>query len=301
MDAPSIPLPVSGDPEIAEIVASDGYRLHVRRWRPKEETRGILVALHGIQSHAGWYDYSSRRLRDAGWDVWFLDRRGSGANADARGHVRHPDRLVNDVVQTLKGIRLGIPGLAPPADESIPIVLLGLSWGGRLAACVAARHRDLIDGLVLLYPGIHAHFRPTWTERRLLWLATVFDALEPTAPIPLDDPALFTSQPQWQEFIRTDPVTLRRATAGFYAASAALEHESQQAAGIIRTPALVMLAGRDRIIDNEAMRGWFANLASREKTLVEFAAAEHTLEFEPCRDRFIQALLAWLGTGPDHR
>ncbi len=47
--------------------------------------RGELVFIHGIQSHAGWYEYSCTRFSQAGYRVSFLDRRGAGMNAAARG------------------------------------------------------------------------------------------------------------------------------------------------------------------------------------------------------------------------
>ena len=84
------------EPSLREHVASDGYRLKYRHWAPVNP-RGIVIALHGIQSHSGWYDYSSRRLADAGFAVYFPDRRGSGLNGFQRGHAAHAMRLVNDV------------------------------------------------------------------------------------------------------------------------------------------------------------------------------------------------------------
>ena len=38
------------EPSLREHIASDGYRLKFRHWAP-ENPRGIVIALHGIQSH----------------------------------------------------------------------------------------------------------------------------------------------------------------------------------------------------------------------------------------------------------
>src|SRR5258708_6872444 len=92
-------------PQIRTYIASDGYRLHYRHWEPAAAPRAIVVALHGIQSHSGWFTYSSERLAEAGFEVCFLDRRGSGMNEPGRGHVIHYERLVNDVSQFLVEIR----------------------------------------------------------------------------------------------------------------------------------------------------------------------------------------------------
>lgn len=122
-------------PQFERILASDGYRQFARHWQPSESPRGFVVALHGIQSHSGWYEYSSGRLCEAGYDVLFLDRRGSGKNFSRRGDVPHGDRLINDVMQVLSDVRRHRDRVAPNA----PVVLLAVSWGGKLAAITAAR------------------------------------------------------------------------------------------------------------------------------------------------------------------
>lgn len=280
---------------IGESIASDGYVCRFRRWLPAGTPRGTLVALHGIQSHSGWYEFSSRRLSECGWEVRFLDRRGSGMNVDARGHARHAERLVNDVVQALEAAR------RESGDARRPVFLLGLSWGGRLATCVAGRRPDLIDGLVLPYPAIRSRFHPTWKQRFLMKLARAFDVTDRVAPIPLDDPKLFTSDPNWRQFLRDDPVALHQATSGFFLSSAALEAEAQRAAGRLSMPLLVLLAERDEIIDNAGVRRWLRGVSSRDVTVKEFAEAAHTLEFEACRKEFVATLLRWLEKVTDSR
>ncbi|MCH8830493.1 MAG: alpha/beta fold hydrolase, partial [Planctomycetes bacterium] len=155
--------------EIREFTASDGYRLRYRFYRPQgsETPRGFVVALHGIQSHAGWYEHSSRRLADAGYEIIFLDRRGSGLNEEDRGHAPHVDRLVNDVVQLLSAVRHRRDRQAPSA----PIILSAVSWGGKLAAVVCARRPELVDALALITPGICARVRPRWDQRLRLRIA----------------------------------------------------------------------------------------------------------------------------------
>ena len=60
-------------PHIERYLASDGYPLHLRHWVPSTTPQGYVVAMHGIQSHSGWYEFSSQRLREAGFDVRFLE------------------------------------------------------------------------------------------------------------------------------------------------------------------------------------------------------------------------------------
>jgi alpha-beta hydrolase superfamily lysophospholipase len=277
-------------PQIEHIVASDGYRLSARHWLPNQRPRGFVVALHGIQSHGGWYEYSCQRMCDAGYDVLFVDRRGSGMNAARRGDAPHGDRLINDVLQVLAEVRRR----RDQVDSRIPVVLLAVSWGGKLATVTAARRPELVDALALLYPGLCSRVQPTAVQRARLSLARALDIRHKRIEIPLNDPALFTSEPRWQEFIRLDPLALREVTSGFLLAHQDLTRESLAAAASIHCPTLLLLAGRDRIIDNAATKDWARRLGTRELTLHEYTDAQHTLEFEPRPENFVADLLAWL-------
>lgn len=283
--------PISGDSKgVSRIhTVSDGTGLHCLHF-PASEPRAYVVGLNGIQSHAGWYERSSTLLAEAGFDVRLVDRRGSGRSGGLRGHTPHWERLVNDVVSVLRTTRWERDSDLPGA----PIVLMGISWGGKLAAAVVAQRPELIDGLALLYPGICSRIGPSILQRVLLPVARALGVKYRRAPIPLSDPALFTGEPAWQEFIRNDPLALHEATVGFFLADQELTRLSRQSGPAIQCPTLLMLAGRDRIADVTATRLWGSTIGVPEKQLVEFPDATHTLEFDPCFERFVKELVAWL-------
>jgi len=277
--------------------ASDGYQMQYRHHKPTcGEPLGYVVAVHGIQSHSGWYTDSSNMLCQAGYDVRFLDRRGSGLNDIERGHAPHADRLVNDIIQFIAEVREERNRIAPTS----PVIMLGLSWGGKLAAVVAARRPELIDGLVLLYPGIYARVQPGTLARISLRIGHALGYHNRKISIPLEDPALFTQDQERQEFILKDPLALREASVSLLHASLCLENWAQQSAPHIRCPVLMMLAGNDRIVDNFATRRFFDQLPTLEKTLKEYSEAEHTLEFEPMRDQFVADLVQWFHQLREH-
>lgn len=273
-------------PRIGEFTASDGYRHCYRRWSAEGNLRGQVVALHGIQSHSGWYAYSCRRLATAGWDVWFLDRRGSGMNERDRGHAPTADRLLRDVHEFLAMARGVGPG-------GLPLVLMGLSWGGKLAAATAAQQPGVVDAVALLYPGFLAQFKPAWSRRKLLHFVVWMEWGKRRVEIPLRDPALFTSSREWQDFIRHDPLALHETTVSFLNASLQLDEQVVSAAAAITCPVLLMLAGADRVTDNAATRDWLTQVRGPGRLIV-YPEAEHTLEFEACREQFVLDLLNWL-------
>lgn len=271
--------------------ASDGATLSLRRYLTTAPVKGEVVAIHGIQSHAGWYEWSSTRLSQLGYNVSFLDRRGSGANVDARGDCPSFRRLVDDIAEYLESVPRSTS--RENAVLPIPVFLTAVSWGGKLAVALERRRPGLVDGLVLLAPGFFPKIRPTLAQRLRIFLSRL---VRPRAmfPIPLSDPELFTATPRWLEFLRRDPLSLHQATARFLVESARLDAYLRFAAKYVHVPTLVLLAEHDRIIHNGRTREFVERFATADKSIVEIPGAHHTLEFEPDPNVFFAEIARWL-------
>ncbi len=124
--------------------AGDGYVWRYRRYAPAARARARVVCIHGIQSHGGWYEYSCRRLAEAGFEVFFLDRRGSGLNAQARGDAPNFRRLIEDVAEFLE---------ARKKDSPLKTFLVAISWGGKIAAGLEKLQPGLLDGIASFAPA----------------------------------------------------------------------------------------------------------------------------------------------------
>ena len=275
------------DPEISTWTASDGYPILVASWRPSSTPpRGRVVILHGVQSHQGWYQGLGRRLADAGFESHIPDRRGSGGNTKDRGHTTSPRRLVEDVGEFLIELDSRLP--------DIPTAIVGISWGGKLAILAAGRYPQSVSALALVCPGVQPRVGVSFGERMRIALAYFTNRTKRFA-IPLSDPALFTSNPEGQAFIRADPLGLRQATAGLLAASTLIDRSVARAPSKVLQPALLMLASEDRIVNNELTRRYFDRFASPDRTIIEYPGAHHTLEFEQDPSEYATDLAGWLG------
>ncbi len=272
-------------PEISSWTASDGYPIHIASWPSDGPPTGRIVVLHGVQSHEKWYRGLGRRLAELGFEAHFPDRRGSGSNARDRGDTPGWRRLVDDVVEFVRDRR--------KADPAVPTSLAGISWGGKLALLAAAEAPDDVAALALICPGLQPRVGVTFAERIRIALA-FFTNPTRRFPIPLSDPALFTANPEGQRFIADDPLSLRDATARLLAASTFLDRAVSRATKHVHQPALLMLAEHDRIVDNAKTRAYFDRLASPNRTIIEYPAAHHTLEFEPDPSRYAADLTRWL-------
>ncbi len=158
---------------------------------------------------------------------------------------------------------------------------------------IAARHPELVDGVALICPGLHPRVGVSRKERLQIAWAFLTNRRK-TFPIPLSDPALFTANPEGQSFIAADPLSLREGTAGLLAASFIIDRLVSRCHARIRQPALLMLAGQDRIVDNRRTLDYFHKLASADRQVIEYPEGHHTLEFEPDPSRYALDLVAWL-------
>jgi alpha-beta hydrolase superfamily lysophospholipase len=264
--------------------ASDGYCFYLRHYLPAGQPRARLVFTHGIRSHGGWYGRSCAAFTRAGFEVFFLDRRGAGLNTARRGEAPNFRRLLDDVAEFVQQLR----------NERgwLPIFLCGISWGGKLAVGLPYRKPGLIDGIVLLCPGLAPKVAPPLLGRARIALARV---LRPDRlfPIPLNEPELFTASGEWQKFIDADPHGLRTATARFLFSSFALDVYLRRAAKRVSVPAFLALAEDDRIIDNRATRKFVARFPG-EVTVTEYPHAHHTLEFEPADHPWVADVVKWV-------
>jgi alpha-beta hydrolase superfamily lysophospholipase len=272
--------------EIASFVTSGGYKLHYRHFQPVGMSKGTIVFIHGIQSHGGWYETSSNKFAQAGYRVLFLDRRGSGLNEVSRGDSPSFRTLLDDIKEFLQYQRKEIAG-------ATPLILGAISWGGKIAFGLEIRMASLVDGFILLAPGFCPKVHPTRKERFFIALGSLFSPRR-LFNIPLNDPELFTSNPVAQKFLKEDPLALRKATARFLLDSVRLDFYLRIFRTKISKPILLLIAGQDKIIDNEKTIAFVKRFASGSLTVKEYPEAHHTFEFEPEPQKHIEEIEEWL-------
>jgi len=259
------------NPEDRTYKAADGTQLPMRVWMP-DRPRATLVYLHGIQSHSGWYEDSSRYLAEAGVAVYQMERRGSGTD---RGHERgHVDRA-----------ETGAAG----------VHLMGVSWGGKLALACAAHRPDLYLSLILAAPGIIPIVDVTLAVKVRVAQSLLAGRPLRKFPIPLADPRLFTENPERIRFIAEDPLSLREVTARFMFESRRLDRMARRAwPKNLALPVFLALAEKDRIIRNGATQALVEAMPAARRRIIVYPGACHTLEFEPDPAPYFRDLAAWI-------
>ncbi len=113
-----------------------------RSWSDDSTTpRYIAVLVHGYGEHIGRYEHVAAALIANGAVVYGLDHLGHGKSGGERVLVSDFDDVVADVAHLVETARAAWPGL--------PVVMIGHSMGGMIAARYAQLHRDELSALVL--------------------------------------------------------------------------------------------------------------------------------------------------------
>ncbi|MET8246618.1 lysophospholipase [Streptomyces sp. NPDC005202] len=176
--------------------------LTAREW-PHARPRYIALLVHGYGEHIGRYEEVAGVLRAHGAVVFGPDHTGHGKSAGERVVIEDFEDVVTDVH--------AVADLARAAHPGLPVVMVGHSMGGLIAARYAQRYRGELTALVLSGPVIGAWELPG----RLLGLDEIPDT--PISPAALSrDPAVGAAyaadplvwhgpmkRPTLQAFVRT--------------------------------------------------------------------------------------------------
>ncbi|MFE0514309.1 alpha/beta hydrolase [Streptomyces sp. NPDC058964] len=144
---------------------------------PHPGPRYVALVVHGYGEHAGRYRELAQVLTRHGAAVYGPDHIGHGRSAGERVVIEDFEDVVTDVH--------AVAGLARAAHPGLPVVLIGHSMGGLIAARYAQRYGDGLAALVLSGPVIGVWELPG----RLLALDEIPDT--PVSPAALSrDPAV---------------------------------------------------------------------------------------------------------------
>lgn len=273
-------------PVFREWRMSDGYRLRGRVWTAAAPANdNILLYLHGIQSHGGWFEWSASILARSGYTVILPDRRGSGLNDTARGDTPSWQRWIDDLDE--------IANWAAAEFHATRFDLVGVSWGGKPAVMWAVSNPDRVRRLLLIAPGLFPAVDVGWRARFQIGRALLTDPGR-EFPIPLNDPALFTDNPAGRRFIADDPLKLTHATARFFWNSRQLDRRlSRLCPNDVRAEIMLLLAERERIIHNALTDKWANRITAGRVVTRTLTGTAHTIEFEAELAPFETLLLDW--------
>jgi pimeloyl-ACP methyl ester carboxylesterase len=216
-----------------------------------------LYAIHGLESHGGWFAPLARELAAHDVELIALERA-------PRDRARRPDDWLDS--------------MSMPEGAAI----LAHSWGTKLATFAVLQGRLRPRALVLVNPG----FRP----QRDIASPSSWPLDGEHVRIPIDDER-YTVDAVVAQFIATDARRLRSVTRSFLAADRRMTR-AIQAGPVVSVPTLVLTSGLDRIVDENSTETEVARLFPRRES-TRYGDRGHLLVLEA--PALIASLIAaWL-------
>lgn len=267
---------MSADTTLATFVASDGDNVVIQDWplEPDIALRGVVIIVHGLGEHAGRYDHVARQLNSWGFAVRGYDQCGHGESGGLPGSLPTDTRLLDDLADIVDSTRARM-------DKGTPLIVLGHSMGGLVAARFASLGMRPLDGLVLSSPALD----PGLSGFQKL-LVAVLPNLVPNLRVGNGLDASFISHdPNVVAAYRADRLVHDRISARLARFIATAGPATVALAPQWKIPTLLMYAGDDRLVKPQGSR--------------DFAAATpHTLVTTVCFDTLYHEIFNELDAGP---
>ena len=230
-------------PTTEKVPAPDGTPLALRRWIPAGDApRGSVLIVHGLGEHSGRYGHVAQALTASGWHVAAFDQRGHGVSGGVRGGLVRPDDLLRDLAAILDVIRA--TGPSGVTGQHLPLLLLGHSMGGLVAAQFVARAMRPVDGLILSSPALDAGL----SLFKRVQLAIGHTVLPDLAQSSRLDASKISHDPAVVRAYQNDPLVHDRVTARLARAIVDGGVEVLERASTWRVPTLLMWAGADHLV-----------------------------------------------------
>lgn len=231
--------------------ARDGTHLHLHRWQVPDAGR-IAVVTHGLGEHGGRHAGLAQWLNARGWNVVAWDQRGHGLSDGPRGAIRTPRDPFTDLEDVVREVN----------PHRQPLLLIGHSAGGALAARFTLEHPAMVHALVLSSPALAADLSQ-WQRMLLAFGNLCAPSLAQSNGL---DPDFISHDPAVVRAYRQDPLVHDRVTAQLASAILDAGRIVLDAAPAWRVPTLLLYAGYDRFV---ASRGSDAFAAAAPGDVVE--------------------------------
>ncbi|HMP60023.1 MAG TPA: alpha/beta fold hydrolase [Gemmatales bacterium] len=266
------------------LVVGPQDRLMIHCWEPTSRlpSAPVVLLLHGIGMHGAPYGAVAREFTDRGLVLLAPDLRGHGQSTGLRGSLPEVEVFQADLLRILDFIAAEWPGA--------PVVLMGESMGGLLAATLAVDAQSRLAGLALLVPAFQVHrsrFMAPVSVSRLFTQGLI--------PIVADchlTPA--TRDPRFVESRLKDPLTLQEVNPAYLLRLFWLSQRWPASARQLQLPLFVGLAEKDCIVDNAAAQRVLEKASSPIKDLRLWPEAYHTVFWDPVLPTLMTDFDVWL-------
>ena len=242
-----------------------GLKIFTRSWQPEGKTRGVVVIVHGLNSHSGQFLWVGEQFAAKDLAVYALDLRGRGRSAGERYYVEKLEDYSEDVATLVRIAKSENPGL--------PVFVLGHSVGGVISCLYTLDHQSEIDGLIC---ESFAYDLPV-PEIALLFIKGLSYITPHTHVFPLKN-EVFSRDPLVVESMNNDPL-IQGESQPAQTSRAIIDASDRLREGfpLITLPVLILHGTDDKATNPSGSQFFYDTAGSTDKTLKLYEGHYHDL------------------------
>ena len=278
------------NPHFSSVVTNDGMSLYVARYQPEVKPPAVIQIVHGFGESVCHYDEMAVYFAQNGFAVVMHDQRGHGEMPGLSASQRKKARGVAEfalLLQDIKTIRMEISGWY----KDTPVILLGHSMGGLIAA------KYLLDFSQGEYTK--AVFETPWLRLFKPLPTAAVSAIKLAGKLSgkiaintgLDLNAISRDKGKVNT-LRTDGIYHTRISLRLFGEITEAGKEVMNNPQKITIPALLLNAGRDRIVCPEAIRT-FCDGSEENFRYIEYEDGFHNLHSDIIRGKVLEDMVGF--------
>lgn len=264
------------------IQGTGDLQIFVRSWRPEGKPRGVVVIVHGFNSHSGHYFWTADQLVAGGLAVYALDLHGRGQSDGERYYLEKFGDYLNDVDALVK--------LAKSREPGLPVFILGHSAGGVISCCYTLEHQAELAGLICESFAFQV-YAPDFALAVLKGLSH----LAPHAHVLKLPNKEFSRDPKVVEAMDNDPLLAHevqptRTVAEMARADDRLKKEFP----LIQIPVFILHGTEDKVTKPGGSQFFYDTVGSTDKTLKLYEGYVHDLLNDVGKEAVIADIKNWI-------
>lgn len=271
-------------PEQREYHASDGSLQAFTGYRRGGKQRVALIYLHGLEGHAGWGRAFAEKLVERDYDVFALDRRGSGFSSKGSRTVNGKPVQFEDYVSDVHSF------LKPLKAYYSSVYVIGYDWGARLALAYGIAYKGHSKGLVLISPRL---MKPGVSLTQKVKTIAGMSAVTERDVAAEFDPELHVTSKEIQAALAEDKTRIKELDENFLNQSMRMGEFIKTYIKRIGQPVQLFLARSDSLVDGEKTIALLekGNQPSLDIQIIE--SSKHALQIE-APDRLARDIHHWI-------
>ena len=264
------------------IKLSNGQVLRGMIQSPGENTKAVIILVHGLGEHIQRYIYWADLFKKEGIGFAGVDLPGHGRSEGRRGNIKSYVLLDNMIDILLNSCKKTFPG--------IPVYIYGHSLGGTIVLDYLLRKNPKVKGAIITAPWLRLSFEP---PRIKLILASVMKNILPGLIQPSGLNANHISHDETVvEKYRTDPLVHGKISVSLFHEAMAAAAYSLKHASDLKVPTLMLHGSDDLVCSPEGSRE-FAGKTSLVDLKI-WDGGYNELHNEPFKDEVFAYIINWI-------